>query len=430
MINAVWNWRPIGELFEIGSGKTMSAKARDGADQTPFLRTSNVFWDEIDLTKVDEMAMTPRDIQDKSLRMGDLLVCEGGDIGRSAVWDGQVETMSFQNHLHRLRPIGDDVDPDFYVYFLQSAFTQLGIFEGAGNKTTIPNLSRNRLAALEVPQPPISEQRGIKSALKYVRVAMATNDRAIETAQDLKRATMRELFTRGLRGEAQKDSDFGPVPESWSIARLDQNAEVQTGAAKGRKFDGHDTVELPYLRVANVQDGHLDLRQMKTIQVRKSEVERYSLQHGDVVLTEGGDFDKLGRGFIWRGELDLCLHQNHVFAVRPNRARLLPEFFAYLAQSAYGKAYFLQVAHKTTNLACINSAKLKAFPLLIPPTLEEQQEITAILDAIDAKIDLHKRKKAVLEDLFRALLHKLMTGEIRVADLDLSALEPTQEVAA
>ena len=93
----------------------------------------------------------------KLLRKGDLLVCEGGEIGRAAIWNGEVETMSFQNHLHRLRPIVEEVEPRFYVYFLQSAFTQLGIFEGAGNKTTIPNLSRNQLAELEVPQPTIDE---------------------------------------------------------------------------------------------------------------------------------------------------------------------------------------------------------------------------------------------------------------------------------
>ena len=124
--------------------------------------------------------------------------------------------------------------------------------------------------------------------------------------------------------------------------------------------------------------------------------------------------------------------------MRPDRDKLVPEFFAYLAQSPYGKAYFLKVAHKTTNLACINSTKLKAFPVPVPPTLDEQREIVAILDAIDRKIDLHRRKRAVLDELFKALLHKLMTGEIRVSDLDLSALSSgpapapnkTPEVAA
>jgi len=334
--------------------------------------------------------------------------------------------MSFQNHLHRLRPLKNDVDPRFYVYFLQCGFTQLGIFEGAGNKTTIPNLSRNRLAALDVPHPDLDEQRDIVRALARVREAMKLHDRSTQLTQDLKRAAMWALFTRGLRGEAQKETEFGPTPETWKESPLDDCATIQTGVAKGRKVSGVEMVDVPYLRVANVQDGHLDLTEMKDIRIRETDIERYRLRPGDVVLTEGGDFDKLGRGFIWRGELDLCVHQNHVFAVRPDRRRLLPEYFAYLAQSLYGKAYFLKVAHKTTNLACINSTKLKAFPVPIPPTLDEQREIVAILDAIDRKIDLHRRKRAVLDELFKALLHKLMTGEIRVSDLDLSVLSNDQ----
>ena len=243
---------------------------------------------------------------------------------------------------------------------------------------------------------------------------------------NLKRATMQALFTRGLRGEQQKETEIGLVPESWEAVPLSDCAFVQSGVAKGRKINETEITRLPYLRVANVQDGHLDLTEIKTMPVPTSEVERYKLRYGDVVLTEGGDFDKLGRGFIWRSEIPLCIHQNHVYAVRTQRNRLLPEFFAYQAQSPYGKAYFLKVAHKTTNLACINTTKLKAFPVLIP-TLDEQREIVASLDAIDRKTNLHRRKRAVLEELFKALLHKLMAGEIRVADLDLSKLNGTQD---
>ena len=109
-----------------------------------------------------------------------------------------------------------------------------------------------------------------------------------------------------------------------------------------------------------------------------------------------------------------------MFAVRTDRNRLLPDFFTYEAQSDYGKAYFLKVAHKTTNLASINSTKLKAFPVLIP-TLGEQREIVSILEAIDCKADLHRQRRAVLEELFKTLLHKLMTGEITVRELNLPA---------
>lgn len=193
-MNDAWPWRPLGELFEIGAGKTMSAAARNGPDKIPFLRTSNVLWDEIDLSSVDEMSIPQHELPDKLLRPGDLLVCEGGEIGRAAIWNGEVETMSFQNHLHRLRPI-EDVEPRYYVYFLQSAFTQLGIFEGAGNKTTIPNLSRSRLAALKVPQPPKREQQAIVQALAQVRKAVGFHRRKAALLEELFRSLLRILMT-------------------------------------------------------------------------------------------------------------------------------------------------------------------------------------------------------------------------------------------
>src|SRR5206468_2176305 len=120
-----------------------------------------------------------------------LLVCEGGEIGRAAIWDGSVTPMAFQNHLHRLRPKSDDVEPQFYVYFLQSAFTLLGIFEGAGNTTTIPNLSSGRLAALNVPHPPLEEQRAIAGAFRAVRGAQELNRSLVAITLELKSAAMR-----------------------------------------------------------------------------------------------------------------------------------------------------------------------------------------------------------------------------------------------
>jgi type I restriction enzyme S subunit len=238
----------------------------------------------------------------------------------------------------------------------------------------------------------------------------------------LKQAALRQLFTRGLpsfakasagrRGE--RETRFGTVPESWGEAPLSSCAFVQTGIAKNAKNYQPDDVEIPYLRVANVQDGHLDLTEMKTIRASAADVEATLLREGDVVLTEGGDFDKLGRGFLWEGQLPQCVHQNHVFAVRTKRDRLDPRFFAYLAQSPYGKAYFLSVAHKTTNLACINTTKLRAFPVLLPDPAE-QREIAAHLAVIDAKLTHHEARQKLLRELFRTLLRDLMTARRRVS---------------
>ena len=285
-----------------------------------------------------------------------------------------------------------------------------------------PRTSWAQIADFELPRFNAAQQRVVAGLLWHVQDLLDSCEQSEVVAQQLKRAAMREIFARGLRGASQKETEFGPVPETWGIHPLETIAFVQTGVAKGRKLNPAEAIDVPYLRVANVQDGHLDLREIKNIRIRSSEIERYLLREGDVVLTEGGDFDKLGRGFIWRDEVAQCIHQNHVFAVRVNRERLLPEFLAYVAQSTYGRAYFLKVAHKTTNLACINTTKLKAFPVLVPDTTE-QGEIVAILEAVDHQIDLHKKKSVVLQHIFKALLRKLMSGEMSVDGQRLFALE-------
>jgi type I restriction enzyme S subunit len=195
-------------------------------------------------------------------------------------------------------------------------------------------------------------------------------------------------------------------PVGWEKTSLDHVAEVQTGIAKGKVINGA-TVTLPYLRVANVQDGHVDLSVMKEITLKLSEVNRYSLRKGDVLFTEGGDFDKLGRGTVWNGEIEPCLHQNHVFAVRPNPDRLLPQFLAYQAASQYGRRYFQLSSKQSTNLASINSTQLKQFPVLLPP-LPEQRKIAEILRTWDEAIEKLEALRAAKREQLIGLTQKLL----------------------
>jgi type I restriction enzyme S subunit len=197
------------------------------------------------------------------------------------------------------------------------------------------------------------------------------------------------------------------------VYRLDEVAEVGSGVTLGRDLEGSPTVELPYLRVENVQDGFLDLAEIKTVRIRPNEVERFSLQPKDVLMTEGGDIDKLGRGAIWTGEITPCLHQNHIFRVRTNAAILVPEFLAALIASDYGKRYFIRIAKRTTNLASINKTQLRAFPVPCPP-LEVQCATTAVLAATDTVIQRTRAEVAVLEKLKRGLIQDLLTERAQV----------------
>ncbi len=421
MTNPNWNWRPLGELFDIGSGKTMSAAARTGANKVPFLRTSNVLWDEIDLTQVDEMSISPSELIDKSLNPGDLLVCEGGEIGRAAVWDGRVPVMSFQNHLHRLRPTRTDVDAKFYVYFLQSAFTQLGIFEGAGNKTTIPNLSRNGLASLDVPHPPKPEQQSVARALAKMREAIIVHKRATSTALELKHAVMNDLFTRGLRGEAQKETVIGPMPESWLVERLDNRAQVVSTRMSYSELEKAESAQGNAVRVFGIKVSDMNRIGNETV-IATSALERAidaglaayrCAPPGTIVFPKRGAAiatNKKRLTHVW------SVFDPNVIGVIP-RDSIEPAFLFHWFQS-----FDLKTITEPGPTPQLNKKHLDPLLIPVPPDVEEQREIASILDAIDRKIALHRAKNAVLEELFESMLHKLMTGSISVSNLDLSAL--------
>ena len=415
-MNESWAWRPLGELFEIGSGKAMSAAARDGPDKTRFLRTSNVLWDEIDLAAVDEMSIPERELPAKLLKRGDLLVCEGGEIGRAAIWGGDMGPMSFQNHLHRLRPLVPDVEPRFYVFFLQCAFTQLGIFEGAGNKTTIPNLSRSRLAELNVPQPSLAEQRAISAALGRAREALKAQDRSLAAAQGLEHAAMHTLFTRGLRGEAQKETEIGPVPKSWEV--------VDFSALRDRLQYGTSTrctpepSTYPVLRIPNVAPQRVSTSDLKYCDLPDSDAARFLLDVGDLLfIRTNGVLDRLGACAVYSGQPPNALFASYLIRASLKADRVMPQFASYFLSSDRGTSMIAERAVPASDGKFnLNTAAIDSFLVPLPP-LDQQGEIVATLDAIDRKVDLHHRKRGVLEELFKALLHKLMTREIRVHDL-------------
>ena len=214
-----------------------------------------------------------------------------------------------------------------------------------------------------------------------------------------------------MQGNGFVQSRNGRIPKDWPVHYLGELAEVGSGVTLGRDLQGANTVELPYLRVENVQDGFLDLTEIKSVRVRPDEVGRFLLKPGDVLMTEGGDFDKLGRGCLWAGNIAPCLHQNHIFRVRSDVSRLDPEFFAALISSEYGRRYFLRIAKQTTNLATINKTQLRAFPVPCP-TPNEQLAIARILDAADAAIERTRDSIAKARRLKRGLVQTLFTSGI------------------
>lgn len=185
------------------------------------------------------------------------------------------------------------------------------------------------------------------------------------------------------------------------IVLLEELCDLCSGITKGRKINSMETLEVPYMAVANVQDGKLSLENVKTINATLEEIERYRLLPGDLLLTEGGDPDKLGRGTIWDGEIDVCIHQNHIFRARKASDDIDMSYLARLVSSPYGKRYFLRQSKQTTGIASINMGQLKRFPVPLPP-MEEQRRIAAILDKRDSLEEKIQRRGLLREDLWKA----------------------------
>src|ERR1035438_5505863 len=182
-----------------------------------------------------------------------------------------------------------------------------------------------------------------------------------------------------------KQTEVGVIPEDWNVQPLSQVAEIRSGIAKNANVSVRDPVFVHYLRVANVQNGFLDLSEMSKIRLSREDIHRYSVLAGDVLMNEGGDLDKLGRGAVWRGEFDPCVHQNHVFVVRCG-SKVSPEFLNYWTGAPTARRYLMLAGKQTTNLASINKTALGCLPVILPCPAE-QTAIAAVLSDMDALIE-------------------------------------------
>jgi type I restriction enzyme S subunit len=205
------------------------------------------------------------------------------------------------------------------------------------------------------------------------------------------------------------------LPTGWSSAPLGQIADIQGGITKGQtRKEGNVLRAVPYLRVANVQRGYLDLSDVKTIEATESEASDLRLEPGDILFNEGGDRDKLGRGWIWSGQISDCIHQNHVFRARLLAKGIEPKFVSWYGNS-FGQVYFLEQGKQTTNLASINLTKLSALPVPIPPAAEQRRIVAEVesrlsnVDAMELAVEANLLRASRLRS---AILSSAFTGRL------------------
>ena len=404
-----WRLARLGDVAEVITGSTPPREVNEYfGGQVPWVKPSDLAGGRLVDTSTEYLSkagvlvsrLVPKDT---------VLVSCIGTIGETAIAS---IPLCFNQQINSLIP-RDEAIPAFLYWACDHRANYL---RAIASKTAVPILNKSAFSAVSILLPPLAEQRAIAAVLDSIDDAIVRTEEAIAATERLRDSLLHWLLTRGVPGqhsEWKEAPGIGTIPACWDVVRLGDVAEVQTGRAVNRKAIRTEGLEVPYLSVANVKDGYLDLSIVKNMLVLVDEIDRYKLRDDDVLFTEGGDADKLGRGAVWRNEIALCLHQNHVFAVRPRQGVLTSDFLASFAASRYGKRYFLSAAKQTTNLASVNASQLKLMPMPLP-TPQEQLTIVAALDGVDEAIERARMETDMLKSLKAAAADALLTGRVRV----------------
>jgi type I restriction enzyme S subunit len=302
---------------------------------------------------------------------------------------------------HVVRPRPGRLDGRYLHHFLRQQKIRVAgerRMTGSGGQRRVPAAF---ISEMEIPLPPLAEQKRIGEVLDKAEELRAKRRTALAQLDTLSQSVFLEMF-----GDPVVNS------RGWSEKTLlGEIADIVSGITKGRKLNGQKTRSVPYLAVANVQDRSLNLNGIKTIEATEDEISRYRLLANDLVLTEGGDPDKLGRGTLWNTELPECIHQNHIFRVRLTSEKITPLFANWLIGSTRGKRYFLKSAKQTTGIASINMTQLRGFPLLLPP-IELQEEFADRVTALEKLKATQRASLAELDALFASLQLRAFAGDL------------------
>lgn len=297
----------------------------------------------------------------------------------------QVSSKCDKNYIYRYLQT-----PEFLAYAAS--------FSGRAN---IPKINRQQLLSSPVSLPPLAQQRRIAAILDKAAALRRKRKRAIDLLDGLTQSIFLEMF-----------GDLVGNSKRWGATHaLGNLADIVSGITKGRRLNGAPVRQVPYLAVSNVQDKFLDMTVVKAIEATEDEIQRYRLRRNDLLLTEGGDPDKLGRGTLWADELDESIHQNHIFRVRVTSSEVQPFYLIWLLGSPYGKAYFLRSAKQTTGIASINKRQLSDFPVVLPP-VSLQAEFEEFGCSVAQAAEKERSALNGIEGLFDSLQQRAFSGQL------------------
>lgn len=319
---------------------------------------------------------------------GDVLISWSASLG-VYIWHGEKAVLN--QHIFKVVFDKERISKDFFVH-------QVGlILENAASDAhgaTMKHLTKPVFDALPFYLPPYEKQCEIAEVLDKVTSLISLRKQQLAKLDELVKARFVEMFGDVLLNSMQ-----------WPEKTLENMADIVSGITKGRKTAEADLQEVPYMAVSNVKDGYIDWTTVKTILATRQEIEQYRLMPDDILMTEGGDPDKVGRGAIIKVPLKNSIHQNHIFRVRLDEQEILPSFFAEYLRHQKAKRYFLGCAKQTTGIASINMRQLRALPTLVPP-LSLQKQFAAFVERVDRQKQTIQQSLEKLELMKKALMQE------------------------
>ena len=382
----------LGDVCTIVSGTTPKSNCPEYWDGGINWVTPAELNDDSDVIYESQRKITEQAVQDSSLKpfpAGTVLLSSRAPIGKVAIAGVEMYcNQGFKNLICSNR-----IYNRYLYYFLKNSTEYLN---SLGRGATFKEISKSIVENIEIPLPPLGEQCRIAAVLDKVSVLITKRREQLDKLDELVKARFVEMF-----GEPALN------PMDWPTYHLADMADIVSGITKGRKTKEKDLIEVPYMAVSNVKDGYIDWTTIKTILATQSEIDQYRLLPGDVLMTEGGDPDKLGRGAIIQNLLENCIHQNHIFRVRLNENMILPVYFAEFLQHQKAKQYFLRCAKQTTGIASINMTQLRGLPTLVPPRALQKDFTNSVEQINKSKLTIQQSldklevlKKALMQQYF------------------------------
>jgi len=391
-----WPTAPLGSLCTVVAGGTPSRSVTHYFDGgIPWVKISDMVQGTIFTTEETLSNAGLASSGAKLLEPGTLLLSIFATIGRTAVLG--VAATSNQAIVGITPRANSQLDSTYLRRYLDSAVaTLVGQARGAAQV----NINSSILRAMQIPLPPLPEQRRIAAILDQADEVRAKRRRALTLLNELADATFRDLIARSLTANP-----------TWPTLPLGEISRQQGGLQITRARLALP-LEVPYLRVANVFRGVMDLSEIKTIRVTDAELERVRLQEHDLLLVEGhGNPKEVGRAARWVGDELNMVHQNHLIRVRVSATRLDPVYAERWLNSAMVSSHWSRVAKTTSGLNTINMGNVRAIPMLVPP-LEVQHDLAAKLLSIQGLRARHHSHLAKLDELFVSLQHRAFAGQL------------------